>query len=241
MKSTSSCRANASTTRPRLKRIAILGAECTGKTQLTQALHAILSERHGRVHWVPEVLRDWCETHQRTPQRDEQAAVARAQMQRTGQAPPCDLLLADTTALMTAIYSDVLFDDPTLYPEALAHHRRYDLTLVMGLDLPWVADGLQRDGPQARQKINARLREVLHTHQLGYAVIYGVGDTRTQGALQAIEADTPLLAPASSARQAPWQWHCDHCSDAPCEHALFTGRLQLGQAGITTPRQGPAP
>lgn len=212
----------------RLKTIAILGAESTGKTQLTRALQSSLPAHHGRIHWVSEELRDWCDAHHRTPRRHEQAAIASAQIQRTEQAPPCDLLLADTTALMTAIYSDVLFDDPTLYPEALAHHRRYDLTLVMGLDLPWVADGLQRDGPQARQLIDARLREILHAHQLNYTVIYGVGDARTRCALEAIAASSLVRLPSPNGERVAWQWHCDNCSDAQCEHALFTGRLQLG-------------
>jgi hypothetical protein len=31
--------------------------------------------------------------------------------------------VADTTPLMTAIYSDMLFDDTSLYPFALEHQR----------------------------------------------------------------------------------------------------------------------
>lgn len=211
-----------------MKKIAILGAECTGKTQLSQALVQRLLAHCGRVHCVPEALRNWCDRHQRTPLAHEQAAVAQLQIQHTLEAPACEVLLTDTTALMTAIYSDVLFNDHSLYPLAVDHQRSYDVTLVMGLDLPWVQDGLQRDGPQARARINQRLREVLQEHRLDHRVIYGQHDTRTHNAFQAIARAVVPAAQPQAHPSAAWQWHCDNCSDAQCERALFTGRLQLG-------------
>ena len=70
-------------------------------------------------------------------------------------------VLADTTPLMTAVYSDLLFQDTRLYADAARHQQGYALTLLTGLDLPWVADGLQRDGPQVREPVDARLRQAL--------------------------------------------------------------------------------
>jgi nicotinamide riboside kinase len=93
-----------------------------------------------------------------------------AQRRRTGRPLPqeqarrvltaldADVVIADTTPLMTAVYSHLLFDDESLYDFALAHQRIYDATLVTGLDLPWVADGLQRDGPKVREPVDALLR-----------------------------------------------------------------------------------
>lgn len=49
-------------------------------------------------------------------------------------------MVADTTALMTAVYSDQVFGDVSLYRDALLEHTRYRLTLLTGLDLPWMAD-----------------------------------------------------------------------------------------------------
>ena len=143
-------------------RVALLGAESTGKSVLSQALAAALG-RHGvPVAVVPEWLRSWCEQAGRTPLAHEQLDIARthaAQIDAAAQAlarsGPRGLLLADTTPLMVAIYSDLLFDDRSLYPMALEHQRSYDLTLLTGLDLPWVADGLQRDGPHVRGPVDA--------------------------------------------------------------------------------------
>lgn len=209
-------------------KVAILGAECTGKTTLCAQLVATLALRGKSAHAVGEVLREWCEQHGRTPQAHEQTAIAQAQAQRELEAGACDVLLADTTPLMTAVYSDVLLWDPSLYPFALAHHARYDLTLVMGLDLPWVADGIQRDGALVQAQVDARLRAVLQDHGIRFSVVYGQNAQRGACALMAIDqarAQVEHSAPAAPQSHQRWKWVCDKCSDAQCEHQLFTALL----------------
>jgi nicotinamide riboside kinase len=209
-------------------KIALLGAECTGKTSLVWALLAELQGRGQSVHCAHEVLREWCDQHGRTPQAHEQVLIAHAQAQRALQAPACDVLLADTTPLMTAIYSDIVFGDLSLYPFALSKHAVYDLTLLTGLDLPWVADGIQRDGVAVQRQVDARLREVLQANSLRYSVVYGQGPQRTTCALAALDqcAQRAATGPARpDAGEERWQWICDKCSDARCEHQLFTRLL----------------
>jgi nicotinamide riboside kinase len=212
-------------------KIAVLGAECTGKTVLAKALSEALDSPDGGAHWVEEVLRAWCEQQGRTPQGHEQVAIAHAQALAIETAPPCAFLIADTTPLMTAIYSDLLFQDASLYDFALRHHQCYDLTLVTGLDLEWLPDGIQRDGPHARHMVDIRLREVLQRHAIPYAVVYGRGPLRTTNAIQAVRqwvaASTLTTASASA-----WQWHCDTCSDSHCEHRLFSDLLVRGNKSV---------
>jgi nicotinamide riboside kinase len=169
-------------------KIAILGAESTGKTQLAQSLAKHWTQQGHSALWVPEVLREWCEREGRTPLPHEQLAICQEQAQRVLQAPATDWLVADTTPMMTAIYSDMLFDDVSLYDFALEHQRHYDLTLVMALDLPWVADGLQRDGPHVREPVDRLLRAALARGALPYTVIGGQGEQRTRAALAAISS-----------------------------------------------------
>jgi nicotinamide riboside kinase len=119
---------------------------------------------------------------------------------------------------MTAIYSDVLFQDPSLYPFALQHQRIYQHTLVTGLDLPWQADGIQRDGAAMRERIDARLRDVLQREGVGFSMVYGQGKQRLAGALAVLEPGASTLPQARSS----WRWLCDKCSDADCEHRLFS-------------------
>ena len=181
------CRSHADSPTSKAVKIAILGAESTGKTTLAQALVAALDGCRGRADWVPETLREWCQQRGRTPHRHEQHAIALAQASRVATAATVSWLLVDTTPLMTAVYSDLLFHDASLYPFALAHHACFDLTLLTSLDLPWVPDGLQRDGMQAQRAVDTRLREVLHQHALPYCVVSGQGAARTAAALALIQ------------------------------------------------------
>lgn len=172
-------------------KIAILGAECTGKTTLAQTLAGTLDKPASPARWVPETLRDWCRHHQRTPLPHEQADIAVAQARAIDEAGSGDVL-ADTTPLMTAVYSDVLFQDRSLYQFALAHHAGFDITLLADTDLPWVADGLQRDGPAWRDVVSTRLRQVLNDHALPHTLIQGRGAARATNALAALERHRAL-------------------------------------------------
>lgn len=209
-------------------RVALLGAECTGKTSLAQALISALHARGRSAHCTSDVLRERCDQHGRTPQAQERLAIAQAQACRVLEAPACEVLLADATPLMTAVDSDIVWGDHSLYPFALAHHAIYDLTLCMGLDLPWVAGGVQRDSPTMQARVDARLREVLQTHGLRFCMVYGQSFQRCECALAAIDHASAQgvrdlqKAPGQAQR---WQWVCDKCSDAKCEHQLFTALL----------------
>jgi nicotinamide riboside kinase len=203
-------------------RIALLGAESTGKTTLARELQAHFISLGRSAIAVPEALRDWCVREGRTPRPEEQLPIAQEQERRVDEAASCaQVVIADTTAMMVAIYSAVLFEDHGLVRFAVDRQRSYDVTLVTGLDLPWVADGLQRDGPHVQEPIDAQVRALLGRASLPYRVVYGSGTERVRNALAAIDAS---LAPREShtGSQSNWVWQCDKCSDPDCEHRLFT-------------------
>lgn len=209
-------------------KIAILGAECSGKTNLAKRLAAELTDQGFSACFVSEALREWCDTNQRTPKANEQTAIAKLQIQHIQDAPAVDYLIADTTALITAIYSEIIFNDTSLYPLALESHQSFDLTFVMGLDLPWVADGIQRDGVAIQSVFDAKLRHVLQSQGIGFSVIYGTGDERFGNAMTAVTTISKAqhLLQEKTTRKSPWQWICDKCSDAQCEHRTFTALLE---------------
>ncbi len=224
--------------------IAIVGAESTGKSVLAQDLTLRLSEATGlRCALVTEFLRDWCEAEGRTPRADEQYGIASAQTAQIDAAAALnDIVVCDTSALMTAIYSQHLFGDHSLLATAQTFHRRCSLTLLTALDLPWVADGLQRDGPQVRAPVDALIRRALLSAGLGYSVVAGVGEARVEAALNAI---TPLLKHKASPKRGlfsrlsdrqdalpKWAWVCDNCDVPECEHQDMrrqAGLLPQGQ------------
>jgi nicotinamide riboside kinase len=204
-------------------KIAILGAECTGKTELSLALLAQLSTTYPDTILIPEYLREWCDRYGRTPCADEQRHIAQVQIQRVNAQTSASQVLSDTAPLMTAIYSDLLFCDASLYADAVAQHRTFELTLVAGLDLPWIADGFQRDGVALRARVDQRLREVLLQHGIAFSMVYGTGVARSQSAMQAIGYASGK--PPPNTQRSRWQWPCEKCSDPECEHRLFSALL----------------
>lgn len=207
--------------------VALLGAESTGKSTLAQALAGVFVAEGHPCMAVDETLRSFCDALGRTPRVDEQQDIAAAQTARIEAAAAAHaLVFADTTALMTAVYSDLIFDDHTLYPSALEAQRRVDLTLVMALDLPWEADGLQRDGPQVQAPVDQRVRAALHRAGLPYQVIAGRGEARLARAVDTVRRalvrrTTSTLNPAEP-RARPWRHVCGRCGDPGCERHLFT-------------------
>ena len=166
--------------------ISLIGAECTGKTTLAQQLAA---EFGGVV--VPEALRHWCEAQGHTPQAHDQAALMQAQIHMENQALVLmdkgreAIVFCDTSPLLTAVYSQHYFADSSLLAPAHAHHRRYALTLWLQPDLPWVADGLQRDGVAAQAAVHQLLAQQLASHT-AVACIAGSGLDRLQAARVAL-------------------------------------------------------
>jgi nicotinamide riboside kinase len=212
----------------RAKCIALLGAESTGKTRLAHELTQHLLAQGLRATAVPEVLREWCTREGRGPRPEEQLSIAREQEGRVDAAmTTADIVVADTSALMVAIYSGMLFADGALYRFAIERQQRYGATLVTGLDLPWVADGLHRDASAPRDDVDALVRSLLQQAGIAFQVVYGEGPQRLRGALRALEAAGVLPAelaghaPDEGARQ-PWVWSCEKCGDPECEHRLFT-------------------
>ncbi len=215
-------------------KVAIVGAESTGKSNLARALADALACEFGlRCAVVDEYLREWCERHDRTPLADEQMAIALEHVRRIDAAAAqrgLDVLLCDTTPLMVAVYSDLLFDDRSLEPLARDCQQRMDATLLTSLDLPWVADGLQRDGPHVREPVDARVRARLNDWHTAWSLVSGSGTARTASAIDALR---PLLRERARGRRSSGlfsrlegslvgppgrRWVCERCDDPDCEH-----------------------
>ncbi|MFY8014836.1 MAG: AAA family ATPase [Limnohabitans sp.] len=224
-------------------RIALLGAESTGKTSLSQYMSQALSAHGQKVLTVTEKLREWCNQHGRTPQAHEQAHIAASQCEAIFSITE-GWVIADTTALMTAVYSDYIFQDKSLYDFALQYQNQFDATLLMGLDVAWVADGLQRDGKHVREPVDNLLRQAMSQANIDFKVVYGQGQARVNAAMMALQDSLPpelksLLASLALSdtqlqrennqfglNQGRTVWRCDLCSDADCEHKLFSDLLK---------------
>jgi len=215
--------------------VAVLGAKSTGKSWLTQAVVSVLHIRGLTAHAVDDVVPQWCSRTGRSPEHQDQVDIAQQQVsaaQLMTASSPNAWVMLDTPPLMTAVYSDLLFDDKSLYPMALAHQAHYDITLVTGLDLPWAADELQRDGVQLRISADNLVRQALADAGMPYRVVYGQGPRRLNNALLALglqgedlTAQDTRVNGQFSINQGRSLWQCNECSDPGCEHKLFTNLL----------------
>jgi len=194
------------------RRVAVLGAQKTGKTWLAHALASALPDCH----------------------------------------------IADSPPLLNAVLGHWRFNDASLYPQALAQHAQFEVTLLMGLDGAWLseapngmAEGQAQVQAQAgaqvevqakvqaealalaqRSEIDTLLRQALDQAGCRYHVVYGQGPQRLNNALLAL--GLPSLDPTAHELREQSQfaihrgrtvWQCNACSDPDCEHQLFTGLL----------------
>ena len=172
-----------------VQRIAVVGAESTGKTSLVQAL----SEQVGAVV-VPEHLRQFVEQLGRVPTQSEQTPLMQEQIRAEEAAVNRaaslghPFVLCDSSAIMTAVYSEFYFGDEALYGPALTYHQQVSLTLFCQPDLPWVADTGQRDGPEVQAAVHELLVRRLRGLCGPVVPIVGAGDSRVRLALRAIAA-----------------------------------------------------
>jgi len=151
-------------------RIAILGAESSGKSTLAAALAA-----HYDTLWVPEYLREFVDTHQRVPREADQDVIARIQIERENAAAlgARRFLFCDTTPCMTALYSEVYWGRVSAPVAALAAMHDYALTLVTAPDGPWMPDGLQRESEAVRQSVHRMVLARLDARAIDYTVVTG--------------------------------------------------------------------
>jgi NadR type nicotinamide-nucleotide adenylyltransferase len=172
-----------------VRRIAVLGAESSGKSTLCEAL----ARRYGTL-WVPEYLREFVDTHKRVPFESDQYGIACTQRAREDAAAQAanGFLFVDTTPLMTALYSRVYWGRVDAELAALAATHDYALTLVTAPDTPWVADGLMRESEAVRQDVFTMLVRELDRRGIRFVLLEGDLPHR----LRQVEAALKVLTPS---------------------------------------------
>lgn len=171
-----------------LRRVSVFGPESTGKTtlagRLAQAFETV---------WVPEYARTFLEAHARDPALSDMATIARGQLASEAARAPfaSRVLLSDTDALATQIWSEVLFGEATDELTELAARPRPDLTLLLSPDVPWVDDPV-RYLPDGGQDFFDRCTRALEANGRRVVVLRGGWDARFEHAQRAVQA---LLQP----------------------------------------------
>ncbi|MBB5204072.1 nicotinamide riboside kinase [Inhella inkyongensis] len=204
-------------------KIALLGAECTGKSSLTQMLGQRLADL--RVATVAEYLREWCDSTGRTPLQSEQALIAAEQRRRITLASAAHpLVVADTTPLMTALYSIHYFQDDSALDAAVEEQRGFDLTLLCSPSgVPWQADGHQRESPHVRAATHAELHQLLRDRGLPFTVLAGPLAERAalaEALIRALPRRDQRQGAPTEAQELQGLWACACCDWPHAEQRL---------------------
>ncbi len=170
-----------------VKKVCVIGPECTGKTDLSRFLGD-----HYKTPWVAEYARTYLHHLSRPYQQHDLTKIAHGQIRMEDEwlRDANRILICDTNLLVIKVWSEYKFG--TCEKEILDQiaRRNYDLYLLTHIDIPWENDP-QREHPDKRKYFwDVYKKEVAAT---GVAAIEIVG-TREERRAKAIEAiDTLAL------------------------------------------------
>jgi HTH-type transcriptional regulator, transcriptional repressor of NAD biosynthesis genes len=163
--------------------ICLHGIESVGKSTLSERL-----ADHYSTTVVPEYGRSHCETHGTDCREPDLMLIGEAQQAMIESARPWanHLLIADTDALMTAAWSQMMIG---YMPDQLLCHRKADLYLMLGTDAPFVDDGTRvYKSTKERERFNRIARDALVISRTNFIEISGSWDERFDAAVAAIDA-----------------------------------------------------
>ncbi len=165
------------------KRVCVFGPESTGKTTLTFEL-----ARRFQTRAVHEYARPLLASQGGECGYEDIEAIGRGQIaaEEALSRQANRVLFCDTDTLTTVIWSDVLFGKCPQWIREEADRRRYDLTLLLDVDVPWVEDP-QRYLPEGRREFFERCEEELKKRGRPYVVIRGSFEERLERAVEAVQ------------------------------------------------------
>ena len=164
-----------------VRRIVLTGSECTGKTTLAPLLAA-----HHQTVWVPEYGREYVDALTRPLRFDDVEQIARGQIASEDRAArrANRLMILDTDLISTAVYSRHYFGEAPDWLDETIEARKGDLYLLSGIDVPWVADGMQRDRGDRREEMQQLFRDALREFDVRRVEIRGSVEERLRRAIE---------------------------------------------------------
>ena len=163
--------------------VCLHGIESVGKSTLAERL-----ADHYQTTFVPEYGRSHCEAHGTDCREADLMLIGEAQQAMITAARPWAnrLLIADTDALMTAAWSQMMIG---YVPDQLICHPKADLYLMLGSDAPFVDDGTRvYKTPGERERFQRIARDTLALSRTNFTEIAGSWDERFNIAVSAIDA-----------------------------------------------------
>lgn len=168
-------------------KVVLFGPESSGKSTLAKELadhyNSIYVEEYAR-----EYLQKKYDLNQEICSYDDLIPIAKGQIRLENEASKkCNsILFCDTDLLTTKIYSEIYFDECDPLINEYAIKNKYDLYLLMDVDIPWVKDDL-RDKPYERKEIFEYFKKTLEKHNKTYNLINGSFSERKLKSIEIID------------------------------------------------------
>lgn len=165
-----------------IKKVAIIGPECTGKSELSAYL-----AQHFNTCWVNEYARTYLDQLDRPYLESDLKSIAQGQVRLEDESLPAanKVLICDTNLLVIKVWSNFKYGHCSEEILQLISSRTYDLYLLTYIDIPWQADP-QREHPDKREKLWRIYKAELETQDVTFAEIKGERTIRRKTAIEAI-------------------------------------------------------
>jgi nicotinamide riboside kinase len=164
-----------------LRRIAIVGPECTGKSTLAKQVASALDTL-----WVPEYSRLMLEFRETPCTQEDLSSIIYGQiaLEEAFAAFANEHLICDTEPRLSKIWSKIMYNNfPDIYEIFLA--REYSDYLLTSPDLPWEHDSL-RCLPNGGDIFFADCQQLFSSTGRPVELIAGLGEERLTACLKAI-------------------------------------------------------
>jgi NadR type nicotinamide-nucleotide adenylyltransferase len=178
-----------------IKKVVILGPECTGKSELSEFL-----AHQFDTAWVPEFAREYLDNLQRPYGPADLPAIAQGQLALEDRMVPeaRQVLFCDTDLYVIKVWSLFKYGHCDIEVLKAIERRKYDLYLLTDVDIPWVHDPLREHPDQREVLYDFYLRE-MKNQSIPFVEIRGDRAQRRKTAAQVIQN---LLRPASGMKGA---------------------------------------
>lgn len=168
-------------------RIAVVGPESTGKSELSKKLAA-----HYKSPWVEEYARSYVEQLNRHYTFEDVCTIAGKQIEDElvyEKEHPESFVFFDTELIITKVWFDYCFQKVPDFVDERLRKGFFDLYLLCEPDLPWQPDPVREHGHDRDYFFERYKSEI---EQLGkpYVFIHGSGDERLMNAVKQLDKFT---------------------------------------------------
>jgi NadR type nicotinamide-nucleotide adenylyltransferase len=165
-----------------IKKVVIIGPECTGKSALSEYL-----AEHFKTDWVREFARGYLDNLPRPYEQFDLLNIAHGQIriEDAWERDANDLLFCDTNLYVIKVWSEFKYGscDPAILD--IISKRKYDLYLLTYVDIPWEEDPL-REHPDKREKLYQIYLSEMKNQPVPFVEIKGERDERRKTAVEAV-------------------------------------------------------